>query len=90
MRGLREDPEVFAGVQVTERKDYRDGVDGLPPSDVLRFSLEGGGSVVIRPSGTEPKIKAYICVSAPDRAAAARQEAGLEAELARRMMQRTE
>ncbi len=90
MRSLREDPEVFASVPVTERKDYRDGVDGLPPSDVLRFALEGGGSVVIRPSGTEPKIKAYICVSAPDRAAAARQEAGLEAELARRMVQRTE
>ena len=90
MKGLREKPEIFSGVRITERKDYRNGIDGLPPSDVLRLCLEGGSSVVIRPSGTAPKIKAYICVSAPDRAAAAKREAGLEEELARRMVQRTE
>ena len=87
MKSLRESSEIFAGIQITERKDYRDGIDGLPPSDVLRFELEGGGSVVIRPSGTEPKIKAYICVSAPDQAAAKAAEAELAEELARRMEQ---
>lgn len=87
MKSLRESSEIFAGIQITERKDYRDGIDGLPPSDVLRFALEGGGSVVIRPSGTEPKIKAYICVSAPDQAAAKAAEAELAEELARRMEQ---
>ena len=87
MKSLRESSEIFAGIQITERKDYRDGIDGLPPSDVLRFALEGGGSVVIRPSGTEPKIKAYICVSAPDQAAAKAAEEELAGELARRMEQ---
>ena len=87
MKSLRESSEIFAGIQITERKDYRDGIDGLPPSDVLRFALEGGGSVVIRPSGTEPKIKAYICVSALDQAAAKAAEAELAEELARRMEQ---
>ncbi len=87
MKSLRESSEIFARIQITERKDYRDGIDGLPPSDVLRFALEGGGSVVIRPSGTEPKIKAYICVSAPDQAAAKAAEAELAGELARRMEQ---
>ncbi len=85
MKSLREDQKVFTGMRIAERKDYRDGIDGLPPSDVLRFALEGGGSVVIRPSGTEPKIKAYICVTASDRAAAEEWEAVLAAELAHRM-----
>lgn len=47
--------------------DYAQGLDGLPKSDVLKFLLEKDCSVVIRPSGTEPKLKAYISVSAENK-----------------------
>jgi len=40
---------------------------GLPPTDGLRLTLRGGGRVIVRPSGTEPKVKAYLeVVEAPD------------------------
>lgn len=44
--------------------DYSKGLDGLPKSNVLKFLLEDNCSVVVRPSGTEPKLKLYISVSA--------------------------
>ena len=47
--------------------DYLQGIDSLPKSDVLRFSLEDHGSLVVRPSGTEPKLKLYISASAKNR-----------------------
>ena len=43
------------------------GLDGLPKSDVLKYLLDGNCSVVVRPSGTEPKLKTYISVSAKSR-----------------------
>ena len=65
--------------------DYAPGLDGLPKSDVLKFLLSGGASAVVRPSGTEPKLKIYISVSAKDREAAAREESILADDLARFM-----
>lgn len=53
----------IAEFKVVNTLDYSHGLDGLPASDVLKFILENG-SVVIRPSGTEPKLKAYISVTA--------------------------
>ena len=57
----------FGGKKVTELLDYAPGRDGLPKSDVLKFLLEDGCSLVVRPSGTEPKLKLYVSVSAPDK-----------------------
>lgn len=54
----------FGGKVVTELYDYKDGLDGLPKSDVLKYILSDHCSLVIRPSGTEPKLKAYISISA--------------------------
>ena len=53
-------PHRFGRVEVVETTDYRDGVGGLHPADVLRFDLADGNRVSLRPSGTEPQIKGYI------------------------------
>jgi phosphoglucomutase len=71
MAGLRSDsPKEIAGVPVVGVVDYQEGVDGLPAANVVEFQLEGGDKVIIRPSGTEPKIKAYLFAKgATDKAA---------------------
>ncbi len=53
-------PSSLGGRTVTGVTDYSDGVEGFPPSDILRYDLEGGARVIVRPSGTEPKVKVYI------------------------------
>jgi phosphomannomutase len=56
-------PAAIAGTVVTRVLDWSEGLDGLPRSNVLGFALEGGGRILVRPSGTEPKIKFYLeCV----------------------------
>lgn len=77
-RGVAE----MGGKRVETVLDYSAGLDGLPKSDVLKFLLEGNSSVVVRPSGTEPKLKTYISVSAPSKEAASEQEAQIALELA--------
>ena len=77
MGAFREGLSDIAVIRVTETKDYAGGLDGLPASDVIKYMLEGGSSVVVRPSGTEPKLKTYISVTAEDRAAANETEAAV-------------
>ncbi|KAB1648449.1 phospho-sugar mutase [Pseudoclavibacter endophyticus] len=61
MRALRDAPPAAIGdVAVSRRDDFAAGLDGIPPSDILRLWLADGTRVMIRPSGTEPKIKVYI------------------------------
>ncbi|GAA4348399.1 phospho-sugar mutase [Microbacterium rhizosphaerae] len=63
MAGLRERrPERIGDVDVERFDDLAEGVDDLPPGDVVRLHLAGGSRVVVRPSGTEPKLKAYLDV----------------------------
>ena len=50
----------IGGIKVDELKDYSKGIDSLPKSDVLKFILEDGSWIAVRPSGTEPKIKFYF------------------------------
>ncbi len=61
----------IGGKKVVKCLDYLTGIDDLPKSDVLKFLLEDGGSVVVRPSGTEPKLKVYVSISARDKNEAA-------------------
>ncbi|MDN4649022.1 phospho-sugar mutase [Curtobacterium sp. PsM8] len=53
-------PTELGGVAIASVTDFLDGVESFPPSDILRFDLEGGARVIVRPSGTEPKVKVYI------------------------------
>lgn len=79
-RGL----DRIGGQKVLSTEDYSKGLHGLPASDVLKFLTEHG-SVVIRPSGTEPKLKTYISVTAPNRAAAGEAEAEIRKDLERKL-----
>ena len=75
----------FGGRNVETLLDYNTGIDGLPKENVLKFLLEDHGSVVVRPSGTEPKLKTYITVSAADKAAATAIEQKIVADLKKRI-----
>ena len=71
MAKLREQaPSELAGRAVEAVVDYEGGVNGLPSANVVEFDVEGGNRVIVRPSGTEPKIKLYVFAKDADRAAA--------------------
>ena len=52
---------VVEGKKVVAKKDYSKGIEGLPRSNVIKFVFEDGSTMVVRPSGTEPKLKIYRC-----------------------------
>ena len=51
---------AVGGFVVESIVDYKEGVGTLPPANVIEFVLEGGSKAIVRPSGTEPKIKVYV------------------------------
>ena len=57
-------PTSLAGLAITRAEDLTQGTDTLPPTDGLRYTLDGA-RVVVRPSGTEPKLKCYLEVVVP-------------------------
>ena len=63
-------PASFGGSKVTEATDYLCDGTGLPKANMLSYLLENGTTVLIRPSGTEPKIKVYILTQAESESAA--------------------
>ena len=77
MQALRAGVASFGTRKVLRVLDYAEGLDGLPRSDVLKFILADGCTLVVRPSGTEPKLKLYLSVSAQSREAAQEAEAEL-------------
>nr|BFD83025.1 phospho-sugar mutase [Streptomyces sp. Xyl84] len=88
MRRLREQPPTaLAGLPVTRAEDLTQGTQTLPPTDGLRYTLDGA-RVIVRPSGTEPKLKCYLEVVVPvadhaDLPAAREKAAGLLAAIKR-------
>ena len=59
-------------IRAAGRIDYQNDETGLPKSDVIEFNLENGQKFIVRPSGTEPKLKAYLFSKGKDQEAAAR------------------
>ena len=80
MAAFRRAPEYIGGKKLLRIEDYGLGLNGLPKSDVLKFYTDDA-SVVIRPSGTEPKLKTYISVTAENEEAARRIEEKISGEL---------
>jgi phosphomannomutase len=74
-----EPPAAFGDVAVAHYDDLLEVPDGQPGGDILRFLLEDGGRVIFRPSGTEPKLKAYLDVKGASAAEAQSRLAALEA-----------
>ena len=80
MEALRsEAPKEIAGSKVEAVVDYETGVNGLPKANVIEFDLEGGNKAIVRPSGTEPKIKLYVFAKGVDAATADAALAAIEA-----------
>ena len=81
MSGLRENPLTeIAGYKVVKAIDYKKPEEtGLPAANVLIYKLEGGAEVIVRPSGTEPKIKTYFTTLGKDLAEAQAQKDALAA-----------
>ena len=74
MTALRQSPpEQIGAAAIRQVDDFADGFAGLPASDILRYRLEDGSRVIVRPSGTEPKIKVYIDASSVEGTAKQRQ-----------------
>lgn len=79
MESLRKDaPKEFAGHDVVKVTDYEDTAStGLPTANVLRYDLDDGAVVIVRPSGTEPKIKTYFTTKGKDLAEATEEKDAL-------------
>lgn len=74
MAKFHEGIEEIGSKKVLKTLDHSKGLDELPKSNILKYFLEDNCSVVVRPSGTEPKLKIYISISAKDKETASEME----------------
>ena len=87
MSGFHTGLESIGVEKVVRTEDYSRGLNGLPKSDVLKFFIENG-SVVVRPSGTEPKLKLYISVTAEDRSRAEEVEKKIVEDMEKKLLKK--
>ena len=81
MAEFRDLSDDLCGHRIEQKLDYAQGIDGLPKADVVKFVLEDNCSVIVRPSGTEPKIKVYVTVCAESEDIAESREQEIEKSL---------
>ncbi len=62
MNNFRNNIKAFGNYKIASVIDYSLGINGLPKSNVLKMNLEDGSYIIVRPSGTEPKLKAYVSI----------------------------
>ena len=75
------DIKEFNNTKVVDLKDYQKGIDDLPKSNVLKYFLEDGSWIAVRPSGTEPKLKFYVAVKGQDESECAGKIANTESDI---------
>lgn len=75
------DIKEFNNTKVIDLKDYQKGIDDLPKSNVLKYFLEDGSWIAVRPSGTEPKLKFYVAVKGEDEDNCATKIANIESDI---------
>lgn len=75
------DIKEFNNTKVVDLKDYQKGIDDLPKSNVLKYFLEDGSWIAVRPSGTEPKLKFYVAVKGQDEVECAGKIANIESDI---------
>lgn len=75
------DIKEFNNTKVVDLKDYQKGIDDLPKSNVLKYFLEDGSWIAIRPSGTEPKLKFYVAVKGQDESECAGKISNIESDI---------
>lgn len=66
MEAFRYEIQMIGKESIVLKKDYKQGIDHLPPSNVIKLYLSNNASIVLRPSGTEPKLKVYYSILADD------------------------
>ena len=75
------DIKEFNNTKVVDLKDYQKGIDDLPKSNVLKYFLEDGSWIAVRPSGTEPKLKFYVAVKGQDESECAGKISNIESDI---------
>ena len=75
------DIKEFNNTKVVDLKDYQKGIDDLPKSNVLKYFLDDGSWIAVRPSGTEPKLKFYVAVKGQDESECAGKIANIESDI---------